>query len=116
MKYDVYGIYLINFKNNTGGELSGNHYAVVLTNIRKECKTFLVAPITSKKPGKKYRNGITIDCLKYQQNPTSGKAFIMVDKIREVSKFRVYGDKQYDLDSDDIAKLKESMIKVLNLQ
>ena len=39
-----------------------------------------------------------------------------IDKIREVSKFRVYGDKLYDLDSDDIAKLKESMLRVFNLQ
>lgn len=116
MKYDIYGVYLVNFKLNTGGELSGKHYAVVLSTMHRDYKTFLVAPITSKKPSKKYRNGITIDCLKYQQNPTNDRAFIMIDKIREVSKFRVYGDKLYDLDSDDIAKLRESMLRVFNLQ
>lgn len=114
MKYDIYGVYLVDFKKNMGGELSGKHYAIILTCIHKSYKTFLAMPITSKKAGKKYRNGFTIDCRKYQQNPTNDKAFAMADKIREVSKFRVYGKKLYDLDEDDISKLRQSLQKILN--
>lgn len=114
MKIEKFGVYLINFSNSRGGELSGNHYAVALTDFNKDYKTFVVAPITSKKSGKKYRGGFTIDCKKYQENPSKEKAFIMVNKMREVSIHRVYGDIIYNLDMTDIEKLKKSLLKTFD--
>ena len=114
MNIEKFGVYLVNFSKSRGGELSGNHYAVALTNFNKDHKTFLVAPITSKKPGKKYRGGFTIDCKKYQENPSKEKAFAMVNKIREVSMHRVYGDMVYKLDNEDIEKLRESLYRVFD--
>lgn len=98
MKFEKFGVYLVNFYNSRGGELTGKHYAVAVTDLNKSDKTILVVPLTSKKEGKKYRGGFTIDCTKYQSNPTKDKAFAMVNKIREVSIHRVYGDKIYNLD------------------
>lgn len=111
MKYEVLGVYLVNFKTNIGGEMSGKHYAVVLSEISKKDDTLLVAPMTSKKTGKKYRGGFTIDCTKYQKNPTHEKAFVKIRKIREVSKYRIYGDKIYSLDEIDIEQLRKTFNK-----
>ena len=36
MTYDVLGVYLVDFKNNQGGELSGKHYAVLLNGISND--------------------------------------------------------------------------------
>lgn len=114
MDIEKFGVYLINFSNSRGGELSGKHYAVALTSLNREHKTFLVAPITSKKSGKKYRGGFTIDCKKYQTNPSKDKAFAKVNKIREVSIHRVYGEMIYKLDEQDIGKLKSSLFRVFD--
>lgn len=111
MGYDVLGVYLVDFKNNQGGELSGKHYAVLLNGISND-DTFLVVTITIKKTGKKYRGGFTIVCTKYKKNPTYDKAFVKVIKIREIHKSRIYGKKIYDLDDEDIGKLKESFFKI----
>lgn len=109
MTYEVLGVYLVDFKtNNVGGEMSGKHYALVLSELSKKDSTLLAAPITSKKAGKKYRGGFTINCTKYQKNPTYEKAFVKIRKIREISKYRIYGDKIYDLDSDDVRLLQEA--------
>ncbi len=112
--YDILGVYLVDFKINIGGELRGKHYAVILTPVYND-KTMLVAPITSKKSGKKYRGGFTIDCKKYQKNPTYDKAFVKIRKIREVDRSRVYKSKIYSLDNEDIEKMRESIKKVFNL-
>lgn len=53
--FDIFGVYLIDFKQNIGGEISGKHYAVVMSKMSKKDDTLIVAPITSKKKGKKYR-------------------------------------------------------------
>ena len=68
--------------------------------------TLLVAPITSKKPGKKYKGGFTIECEKYQKNPTYKKAFIQIRKIREISRMRILSKKKYILNKEDTQKLK----------
>lgn len=112
--YDVLGVYLVDFQNNIGGELSGKHYALILTSLSYNDGTILVAPITSKKVGKKYRGGITINCKKYQENPSYEKAFIKVNKIREIDKSRIYGKKVYELDFEDTEKLRQSFFKVFN--
>ena len=82
MQYEVLGVYLIDFKENIGGEISGKHYALVISKLESKDNTLLVAPITSKKRGKKYRGGFTIDCKKYQKNPCqaemSGKDFLIL--------------------------------------
>lgn len=114
MIIEKFGVYLINFYASTGGELSGKHYAIAITDFNKEHKTFVVIPITSKKSGKKYRGGFTIDCKKYQENPSKEKAFAMANKIREVSMHRVYGDMIYKLDNEDIEKLKKSLFRVFD--
>ena len=112
MKYEVLGVYLVDFQKNRGGELSGKHYGLVLTKMSEKDKTLLVAPMTSKNKGKKYKGGFTIDCTKYQQNPTYEKAFIKVRKIREIDIRRIYGNKKYNLDEEDTKKLKKSMYEV----
>lgn len=106
--FDIYSVYLVDFKKGIGGELSSKHYAIILSNLSED-RTMLVVPLTSKKKNRKYRNGFTIDCTKYQKSPTHEKAFAMINKIREVSKYRIYGDKIYDLDEQDISKLKEKL-------
>lgn len=107
---DVLGIYLVDFGNNRGGEFSGKHYALILTTLSKD-KTVLAAPITSKKSGKKYKGGFTIDCYKYQSNPSCAKAYIQINKIREIDKTRILS-KRYDLDSADAIVLEQSFKKV----
>ncbi|QYR58890.1 type II toxin-antitoxin system PemK/MazF family toxin [Fusobacterium polymorphum] len=108
MTYDILGVYLVDFKaNNIGGEMSGKHYALILSELSKKDYTLLAAPITSKKAGKKYRGGFTIDCTKYQKNPTHKKAFVKIRKMREISKSRIYGDKIYDLDVKDKEQLQK---------
>lgn len=114
MRIERFGVYLVNFYNSTGGELSGQHYAIAITDFNKEHKTFLAVPMTSKKSGKKYRGGFTIDCKRYQVNPSKEKAFAMVNKMREVSIHRVYGDMIYKIDDEDIKKLRNSMYKVFD--
>lgn len=109
MKYEIYGVYLIDFKQNLGGELSGKHYAVIVGDLTKPDNTILAVPMTSKKSGKKYRKGFTINCKDYQSNPSYEKAFVRVNKLREVSVNRIYGKKIYSLSQEDIYKLKESI-------
>jgi len=41
--------------------MSGKHYALVLSELSKKDSTLLAAPITSKKAGKKYRGGFTVN-------------------------------------------------------
>lgn len=106
---EIFGVYLVNFNNSNGNEISGRHYAVLLTSPSKDDKTMLVAPITGKKPGKKYRGGFTIDCCKYQSNPTYKTAFVYMRKIREVDKGKIIKRKAYSLDQSDITKLKDSL-------
>ncbi len=105
MNIDVLGVYLVDFKDNTGGELSGLHYAFILSDVSSKDGTLLVAPITGKKPNRKYRGGITIDCNKYQHNPRYNRAFIKVRKIREIDKSRIISKKRYQLDSKDTKRL-----------
>ena len=102
---EILGVYLVDFKNNEGGEMSGKHYGLVLSRTFGEDGTLLVAPITSKKPGKKYKGGFTIECEKYQKNPTYKKAFIQIRKIREISRMRILSKKKYILNKEDTQKL-----------
>lgn len=113
--FDILGVYLVDFKKNVQGELNGRHYAVVLSDLSPKDDTLLVAPLTSKKPGIKYRGGFTIDCKKYQANPTHDKAFIKVRKIREVHKSRFYGKKIYELDECDKLKLAQKIKEVIKV-
>ena len=55
MKYEVLGVYLVDFQKNKGGELSGKHYGLILSKMSDKDKTLLVAPMTSKKKSKKYK-------------------------------------------------------------
>ena len=109
MEYDDFGVYLVDFKENFGAEFSGKHYAVVLTKASGD-NTLLVAPLTSKKSGKKYKGGFTIECNKYQDNPSTLKAFVRIKKIREIDIRRIYGDRIYD---EDIEKLRKSFYQIL---
>ena len=117
MILEIYGVYLVNFKNNVGGEMSGKHYALVLSEISHKDKTFLVAPITSKKKGHKYRGGFTIDCTKYQEKPTQEKAFVKIRKMREIDKSRLISKKLiYKLDNKDIELCKNKLIHFFRLK
>lgn len=113
--FEILGVYLVDFKKNVQGELNGKHYAVILSDLSAKDDTLLVAPLTSKKSGIKYRGGFTIDCKKYQTNPTHEKAFIKVRKIREVHKSRIYGRKVYSLDESDRFKLAEKIKEVIKV-
>ena len=103
--FDIFGVYLIDFKQNIGGEISGKHYAVVMSKMSKKDDTLIVAPITSKKK----------DCTKYQKNPTYEKAFIKIRKIREIHKSRFLGRKIYDLEESDVIKLKDTFRSYFDL-
>ena len=113
MVYDVFDVYLVDFKKGIGGELSDKYYAVILTKAGRD-NTLLVAPITSKKSGKKYKGGFTIDCTKYQKNPSTPKAFVKIKKIREIDIKRIYGEKIYNLDDSDRKKLKQSFMNIFD--
>lgn len=115
MDYQWMGVYLVNFRNNFGGELNGKHYAIILSKTISSSKTVVVIPITSKKKGKKYRGGITIDCGKYQVNPSCEKAFAMVNKIREIDISRILKGVIYKLDEVDINRLKTSILNQFDL-
>ena len=47
--FDIHSVYLVDFKRWIGGELSGKHYAIIITNIKKSDNTLVVIPLTSKK-------------------------------------------------------------------
>lgn len=115
MKVDLYGVYLVDFRKNVGGEINGKHYAVVLTCPSGRDKTFLVAPITSKKANVRYRGGFTIDCTKYQTNPTHLRCFVKIRKMREIDKKRILGKQIYKLDEEDVERLKNTTSRILNL-
>ena len=92
MGYDVFGVYLVDFKENFGAEFSGKHYAVVLT--------------------KASGDNFNIECNKYQDNPSTLKAFVRIKKIREIDIRRIYGGRIYLLDDEDIEKLRKSFYQV----
>lgn len=121
-------VYLVNFPNKNGNEFYGKHYAVILTSPAND-GTLLVAPITGKKPGKKYRGGITLDNHKYQKNPSYDKAYIYVRKIQEIDKRKIHFNKKvmnnyfeksykliFELDQEDLTKLKIKIKEILNLE
>ena len=81
MKFQQGEVYLINFPQKGGNEFYGKHYAIILTPPDKADGTLLVAPLTGKKSGKKYRGGITIENSKYQNTPSKPKAYAYVRKI-----------------------------------
>lgn len=116
MKLDILGVYLVDFKQNQGGELNGKHYALVISEKSKNDNTLIVAPITSKKSGKKYRGGITINCKKYQKQPQYDKAFIKIRKIREITASRILSKKKYDLDFEDCLRFIESFNKFFDFK
>ncbi|MDO4814491.1 MAG: type II toxin-antitoxin system PemK/MazF family toxin [Gemella sp.] len=97
---DIGGVYLVDFPRKGGNEFYGKHYAVVISKIDKGDGTLLVAPITGKKKGKKYRGGIAIDNYKYQSNPTYDSAFIYVRKIQEIDKRKINYDRKKQVDEN----------------
>lgn len=44
--YDIHGVYLVDFRRGYGGELSGKHYSIVITEIKKSDNTLVVTPKT----------------------------------------------------------------------
>ena len=40
MKFELFDVYLVDFKNNIGGELQGKHYAVILSNFSYTDKNY----------------------------------------------------------------------------
>ena len=100
----VSDVYFVRFPFKNGREFYGDHYGVILTpNLNG---TVLIAPITSKKSGKKYRGGITIITSKYQKNPTHDKIYIYTRKIQEVDVRKIKSSKTgfqplYSLDDED---------------
>lgn len=95
---DIGGVYLMNFPKKGGNEFYGNHYGVVISNVSKDDGTLLVAPITGKKKGKKYRGGITIDNHKYQSQPSYDNAFIYVRKIQEIDRRKIKSKRKKQVD------------------
>lgn len=95
---DIGGVYLVNFPNKGGNEFYGKHYAVVISKVSNDDGTLLVAPITGKKRGKKYRGGITINNHKYQSSPSYDNAFIYVRKIQEIDKRKITHQRKKQVD------------------
>lgn len=106
---DILGVYSVDFGSNCGAEINGIRYAVVMSERNKKDGTFLVAPLTSKKSGVKYKGGITIVMKDYLLNPTYEKSFIKVRKMKEIDRKRIRGPKRFDLNEVDKAKLIECM-------
>ncbi|MBR7927166.1 type II toxin-antitoxin system PemK/MazF family toxin [Aerococcaceae bacterium zg-ZUI334] len=104
-------MYLVDFKENVGAEFSGKHYAIVIT--PQKDNTLVVVPITSKKSGKRYRYGLTLDNSKYLKSPKYPKAFALVRKIREIDRKRIIGSMRYKLDSEDSEKLISKIEEIL---
>lgn len=133
---EVGEIYLVSFPDKGGNEFRGKHYAVILTKPSQVDQTMLVAPITGKKAGenKKYKGGITINNLKYQQNPSYEKSFIYSRKIQEIDKRKIIYKKRkvvdnpenftfhkiykpiYKLDNDDFERLKRNISQLLEIK
>ena len=110
---DILGVYLVDLGNNTGGEINGKRYCIVISQVSKKDNTLLVVPITGKKAGTKYRGGFTIDNKKYFKEPTYEKGFAKVRKIREIDKNRVISDLRFNLDEDDTKLLIDSIKNVM---
>lgn len=100
MKFQQGEVYLINFPQKGGNEFYGKHYAIILTPPDKADGTLLVAPLTGKKSGKKYRGGITIENIKYQNTPSKPKAYAYVRKIQEIDKRKIVYKTKKKTDSD----------------
>ena len=97
---DIGGVYLVNFPKKGGNEFYGKHYAVVISKVSNDDGTLLVAPITGKKKGKKYRGGITIDNHKYQTESSYDNAFIYVRKIQEIDKRKIRNQRKKQIDEN----------------
>lgn len=95
---DIGGVYLVKFPDKGGNEFYGKHYAVVISKLSKDDKTLLVAPITGKKAGKKYRGGITIVNTKYQEHPKYENSFIYARKIQEIDKRKIFYKRKKQVD------------------
>lgn len=106
---EILGVYLVDLGNNTGGEINGKRYCIVISQISKKDDTLLVVPITGKKVGTKYRGGFTIDNKKYFKEPAYEKGFAKVRKIREIDKKRVVSGLRFTLDDEDTKLLIDSI-------
>lgn len=95
---DIGGVYLVNFPYKGGREFYGRHYAVVISELSKDDKTLLVAPITGKKANKRYRGGITIVNTKYQEHPKYENSFIYARKIQEIDKRKIIYKRKKQVD------------------
>lgn len=112
---EILGVYLVNFKQNTGGEINGMRYGIIVSELAKKDKTLLVIPITGKKKGVKYRGGITIDNTKYLSEPTYEKGFAKIRKIREIDRSRIKSEMRFQLDPDDKKRLGDKLKEIVKL-
>lgn len=112
MTLEVGKVYLFYFPKRGMREFFGKHYGVVLSKISSDDKTLLVAPITGKKNGRKYRGGVTLENTKYQSNPSYEKSFIYVRKIQELDKRRAFGERKIKLNEEGEALLDRNGNKI----
>lgn len=98
MGLDIGGVYVVHFPNRGMNEFHGRHYGVVLSKISKDDNTLLVAPITGKKSGRRYRGGVTLDNLKYQTEPSYDSSFVYARKIQEIDKRRISSERKLKRD------------------
>ncbi|WP_228065087.1 type II toxin-antitoxin system PemK/MazF family toxin [Streptococcus cuniculi] len=94
MGLDIGGVYVVRFPNRGMNEFYGKHYGVILSKVSGDDKTLLIAPVTGKKKGRKYRGGITLDNFKYQTNPSYDSSFVYARKIQEVDKRRISSERK----------------------
>lgn len=100
MGLDIGGVYVVRFPNRGMNEFYGRHYGVVLSKISKDDNTLLVAPITGKKSGRKYRGGVTLDNFKYQTEPSYDSSFVYARKIQEIDKRRILSERKLKRDDN----------------
>lgn len=112
---EILGVYIVDFGTNVGGEINKIRPAIVISDVSTKDNTLLVVPLTSKKPGVKYRGGFTIKHIKYQANPKYLTSFAKVRKIREIDKSRIISKKRYTLDNDDASMLAEQVKKIIKV-
>ena len=83
MKFQQGEVYLINFPQKGGNEFYGKHYAIILTTPDKADGTLLVAPLTGKKSGKKYRVVSRLKIINIKTLLPSQKPMLMSEKSKK---------------------------------
>lgn len=82
-------VYLVQFQNRIGTEISGEHFAVAIINSRKKDRNVMIIPLTSLKEGKQKnpKNSVYLGVIKGINN---GKESIaLINQVQSIDKKRL---------------------------